>query len=130
MTNTHTKRLRLRREDGQAFVEFALVLPILALLLFAILQAGVAFHDYISYTDAVRVGARAAAVDRDNACDTAKDAIQGTLSTRQWTKISTPTCNSTGDSGDPFTVSLVYKFELPYLKISKDLTVSATERLE
>jgi Flp pilus assembly protein TadG len=44
--------------------ETALVLPVLALLLFAIIQFGIAFGDYLSLTDAVRIGARQAAVSR------------------------------------------------------------------
>ena len=44
--------------------EFALVLPILALLLFGVIQFGIAFNQYITLTDAVRAGARKAAVGR------------------------------------------------------------------
>jgi Flp pilus assembly protein TadG len=52
------------REDGQATVEFALVLPVLALLLLGIVQFGIAFNHYLTLTDAVRAGARQAAVSR------------------------------------------------------------------
>jgi|SRR5438128_11565575 Flp pilus assembly protein TadG len=45
-------------------VEFAVVLPILALLLFAILQFGITLNNYVTLTDAVRAGARQAAVSR------------------------------------------------------------------
>jgi Flp pilus assembly protein TadG len=44
--------------------EFALVLPILALLLFGIIQFGLVFNNYLTMTDAVRAGARKAAVGR------------------------------------------------------------------
>jgi Flp pilus assembly protein TadG len=44
--------------------EFALVLPILALLLFGIIQFGLVFNNYLTLTDAVRAGARKAAVGR------------------------------------------------------------------
>ncbi len=44
--------------------EFALVLPILALLLFGVIQFGLVFNNYITLTDAVRAGARKAAVSR------------------------------------------------------------------
>ncbi len=44
--------------------EFALVLPILALLLFGVIQFGIVFNQYITLTDAVRAGARKAAVSR------------------------------------------------------------------
>jgi Flp pilus assembly protein TadG len=52
------------RESGQAFVELALVLPILLLLLLGVIQFGTIFRDYIALTDATRVGARQAAVSR------------------------------------------------------------------
>ena len=55
---------RWRREEGQALVEFALVLPLFVTLVFAIIQFGIAFHDYLVLTDAVRAGARTAAVSR------------------------------------------------------------------
>src|SRR3954468_21572376 len=54
----------LRDERGQATVEFALVLPILCVLLFGIVQFGLAFNRYLTLTDAVRAGARQAAVSR------------------------------------------------------------------
>lgn len=55
---------RWRQEEGQALVEFALVLPLFVTLVFAIVQFGIAFHDYLVLTDAVRAGARTAAVSR------------------------------------------------------------------
>jgi Flp pilus assembly protein TadG len=57
--------LRKRNEEsGQAFVELALVLPVLLLLLLGVIQFGNVFRDYIALTDATRVGARQAAVSR------------------------------------------------------------------
>ena len=57
-------RSRARRDDGQAYVEFALILPVLLLVVMGIIQFGTAFKDYIALTDAVRVGARQGAVSR------------------------------------------------------------------
>jgi Flp pilus assembly protein TadG len=45
-------------------VEFAIVVPLVLLLLLAIFQCGVVFNHYISLTDATRAGARQAAVGR------------------------------------------------------------------
>jgi Flp pilus assembly protein TadG len=44
--------------------EFALVVPLLLLVLMGIIQFGFVFHNYLTLTDAVRVGARQAAVSR------------------------------------------------------------------
>ena len=55
---------RKKNEQGQAVVEFAVILPVLLLILFAILQFGVVFNNYIQVTAAAREGARKAAVSR------------------------------------------------------------------
>lgn len=55
---------KIRDESGQSMTELALVLPLLGLLLFGIIQFGIAFNNYITLTDAVRAGARVAAVSR------------------------------------------------------------------
>jgi Flp pilus assembly protein TadG len=53
-----------KREDGQALVEFAFVVPVLLLIVLGIVQFGILFNNYITLTDAVRAGARQAAVSR------------------------------------------------------------------
>src|ERR687898_1999642 len=70
LMNHRRKRIQFRAQNGQTMTEFALVLPLLALLLFGIVQFGIAFNNYITLTDAVRAGARKAAVSR-NASDPA-----------------------------------------------------------
>jgi Flp pilus assembly protein TadG len=135
-TLVHKPWSRLTRTDGQAFVEFALVMPLLVLLLMGILQFGLAFHNYLSITDATRVGARAAAVKRTaGACAAATTAIQNTVSAKQWSEISTRiTCTTPDgtDTGDPVKVTVDYPYSigLPGFSASGDLTASATERLE
>ena len=59
-----SKRHLIRNQKGQALVEFAIVLPILLLLVFGIIQFGILFNNYLTLTDAVRAGARQAAVSR------------------------------------------------------------------
>lgn len=58
------RRIGHRSERGQAMVELALVLPVLGVLLFGIVQFGLTFNNYLTLTDAVRAGARQAAVSR------------------------------------------------------------------
>ncbi|HKY64794.1 MAG TPA: TadE family type IV pilus minor pilin [Acidimicrobiales bacterium] len=53
------------RDRGQATVELALVLPFVALLLLALVQAAVVARDQVLVTHAAREAARAAAVDDD-----------------------------------------------------------------
>ncbi len=49
-------------ERGQAMVEFAIVLPLLLLLMVAVFEFGRAWNVYHAETDAARLGARSAAV--------------------------------------------------------------------
>lgn len=44
--------------------EMAIVLPVLLVILLAIIQFGILFNNYVTLTDAVRAGARKAAVNR------------------------------------------------------------------
>jgi hypothetical protein len=52
-------------EDGQAAVELALVLPLLAVLALALLQVGLVVRDQVRVTFGAREGARQAAVDEN-----------------------------------------------------------------
>jgi Flp pilus assembly pilin Flp len=54
------------REDGAAAVEFALLLPLLVMLLFGFIQFGVAFNTRIQATNAAREAARLAVVGIDD----------------------------------------------------------------
>jgi Flp pilus assembly protein TadG len=56
---------RLGSEDGASLVEFALVLPVLVVLLFAMLDFGKAFNYWIDETHLANEGARWAVVDRN-----------------------------------------------------------------
>lgn len=53
-------------ENGQTLVEFALILPILLLLVMGIIQFGMILSGQIAVTNAAREGARVAAVGKDN----------------------------------------------------------------
>src|SRR4051794_30159907 len=59
-----SRKNRTRKEDGQAMVEFAIVLPILVVLVFGIIEFGITLNHYLTLTDAVRAGARQASVSR------------------------------------------------------------------
>jgi Flp pilus assembly protein TadG len=62
------RRVRPRRrngtEGGQALVEFALVIPILMLVLVGIIKGGILFNNYLQLTDATRSSARQLAIER------------------------------------------------------------------
>jgi len=52
----------LSGEKGTSAVEFAIILPILVMVVFGIIQFGLVFNKYIAITHATREGARLAAV--------------------------------------------------------------------
>jgi hypothetical protein len=56
-------RRRAHETRGQAMVEFALVLPLIALALFGCLKVGLGFFTYEDVASAANAGARAAAVN-------------------------------------------------------------------
>ena len=76
-------RLRTSKEGCQAAVEFALVLPILLLIVTGIFTFGIAFHDYLELTDAVSIGARQLAIGRSacmgTGCPTTTDPCAATV---------------------------------------------------
>ncbi len=57
--------MNARDDGGQATVEFALLLPLVLLLLMAVVQAGLLVRDQVAVVHAAREAVRAAAVDPD-----------------------------------------------------------------
>ena len=115
-------------------VEFALVLPVLMLIVVGIVQFGVLFHDYLTLTDAVRAGARQAAVarelpDRDARIDARLKSAAASIDESKLT------CNvsSSWVQGEDVAVSCTYPYEVNILGLvvkSGELTSSTTERVE
>lgn len=60
-------RQLLQQHRGQSMVEFALILPILLLLLTGIVDFGLLLHDQLKVSEAAREGARTAALGGNNA---------------------------------------------------------------
>ncbi len=56
--------ISIQRQKGAEIVEFALVLPLLLLILFGIMEFGIVFFDKAIITNAGREGARAGVVSR------------------------------------------------------------------
>lgn len=60
---------RVCGEKGQALVEYALVLPLLLLLVFGIIDLGIAVFSYDTIANAAREGARYGIIDPHNAAE-------------------------------------------------------------
>ena len=61
------REIRAKRQRGQALVEFAMVLPVLILLLVGMMQFGLLFHEFLLVTHAAREGARVATLGGSDA---------------------------------------------------------------
>ena len=128
------RKIDFKSEQGQSLTEFALALPILALLLFAVIQFGVAFNNYVTLTDATRAGARKAAVGRQsvNPVSDCQAAIRG--SARDLTQSDlVPTCSSTWQPGADVTVTATYPYKISLLGLvvkTGRLSSTTTERVE
>ena len=127
----------LRREEGTALVEFALILPILALLLFAMLDFGKAFNYWIDETHLANEGARWAVVNRNpgggslqqyilSQATTAELRNGGTASIANPAQVCITFPNGTSNVGDPVrvTVSATYHW-LPILGSRIGITQTA-----
>lgn len=115
-------------------VEFALVVPLLLVILFAVVQFGVVYNDYVTLTDATRAGARKAAVSRQAASpasvteqavrDSAPGLDQGELDV---------SVSAIWEHGEDVTVSASYPYEidlLGFVVASGELESETTERIE
>jgi Flp pilus assembly protein TadG len=128
------KRLSLRNQQGQAATEFALVLPILAFILFAVIQFGIVFNNYITLTDATRAGARKAAVSRRdvNPRATCIAAIRSSASNLKQADLAAD-CQSNWQPGTDVAVTATYPYSISLLGLftkSGRLSSTTTERVE
>ena len=131
-----------RKEDGQTAVEFALIAPLLIVLLLAIIQFGVAFHNYVTITDAARAGARKAIVARFGGgnFDAAKQTVRDAASSLDQTELNKAGAIDITDPGGmvagtqvTVTVKYPFKIDIPLIGITVTdgtLTAVAKEELE
>ena len=107
-----TGRLR-KREDGQSLVEFALVLPIFLLVLFAIVDFGMAFHAWITVTNSAREGARIGVVHASAAA--IEQRVRDTAGTLNQDNLSVSVSNADDQGGQPgesVVVDVSYSYSL------------------
>jgi Flp pilus assembly protein TadG len=124
-----------RREEGQTMVEFALVMPVLLVVIFGIIQFGILYNDYISLTDATRIGARKAAVSRQTAdpVGLATTAVRNAAADLDASELQIAVRATVWAPGADVTVETSYPYELDIMGIvvaSGRLKSSTTERIE
>jgi Flp pilus assembly protein TadG len=119
------RRQRKNGEKGQALAEFALLVPIFLILLFAIVDFGMGFYSWITVTNSAREGARLGAVHPP--LDVASSPCFGKASLYQCiedrvrdsadladetTKMTVTITNPEGQSGESVVVKVDYQYEL------------------
>ncbi|MDX6485972.1 MAG: hypothetical protein QOF43_1125 [Gaiellaceae bacterium] len=128
------RRSNIRNERGQTMVEFVLVLPVLLVVLFGIIQFGLTFNNYIALTDAVRAGARTAAVSRfaTNPTSDTTARVKNASGDLDPAKVGV-TVTSTWVHGDDVVVKATYPYSISLLGVvvaSGNLSSTTTERVE
>ncbi|MPM05759.1 hypothetical protein SDC9_52054 [bioreactor metagenome] len=106
--------MRLKSEKGQAMVEFALVLPLLILLLCAIIDVGWIFGNQLLANNAAREAARYTAVHYyDSSTDNDTSIAAGIVAARAPTLVTPIITLSKSVSGNEITVSVSSQVTIP-----------------
>ncbi|MDP4008599.1 MAG: pilus assembly protein [Candidatus Peregrinibacteria bacterium] len=121
---------------GQALVEFAVIFPLIIILLFGIYEIGIALSAQQTITYAAREGARVGALTNENS--QIEGAIQAATefideSNSRITIQIIPESEATRNRGDELTIRIEYTMPLLILNIiSNDITLTsqATARIE
>ncbi|MDP4088804.1 MAG: pilus assembly protein [Bacillota bacterium] len=102
----------VRRKKGQALVEFAIILPVIMLLLMGILQFGMMLNSYLEVQNAAREGARTGIVgSTDTGIRNQITAISPGLDSRNMTISINPVENQR-KSGDTLTIKITYSYQM------------------
>jgi Flp pilus assembly protein TadG len=127
---------KLKNERGQTMTEFALVLPILVVLVLAIAQFGVAFNNYVTLTDAARAAARKGAVSRESGNPQGDCQAAGYAAGQNLNNAGTDfvvNCSSSWSAGTDVTVTASYPYSislLGWVVASGNLNTTMKERVE
>jgi Flp pilus assembly protein TadG len=114
--------------------EFALVLPILAVLLFGVIQFGIVFNNYVTLTDAARAGARKGAVGRfaANPVGDVQTAVKNSAGGLNQSQLNI-SVTSPWTAGSDVSVTATYPYSISLLGLvvkSGRLSSKTTERVE
>lgn len=130
MFSLKTLSKRLKNETGASAVEFAIILPVLILILFGIFEFGMAYRDYLAITHAAREGARMAAVGRYSEAEVRQRAYPVSPSS---VSISYLSSGGVARHGDPVQVTVTFDrpINIPLFSTKKvRLVSSARMRVE
>lgn len=100
-----------RNQKGQSLVEFAIILPLILLIVMGIAQFGLLFNSYLTIQNATREGARTGVVGGTNS-----EIRQSILNTSPYLKEDNLTIHinpkDNRRSGETLTVQIIYSYPL------------------
>jgi hypothetical protein len=111
-------RGRGKEEGGQSLVEFAFVLPVFLLVLFAIIDFGMAFHGWITVTNSAREGGRLGSVHPSLEAPGSPCLGEGSLAQCIETRVR----DTAGDLGDDLAVTVTNADGLPGESVVVDVS--------
>jgi len=122
------RSFRSNREKGASLVEFAVVLPLLLLLLFGIMEMGWLFAQQVEVRNAAREGARMAVVDYPQPGDGDSSAIVSAVCSRASLSAdrASVSISDTGNDSAEVVVSQDYASLTGFLPIFNNLTIRST----
>ncbi len=127
----------VKDHKGQTMVEFALVLPLLLILLMGTIESGRILYSYLIITNAAREGARAGAVGHaDSEIISKIETAAGSLDRSSLSISISPVDPASRTRGVPLTVSLDYTVDLVVPLIAAiipdpfPLAITTTMRIE
>jgi Flp pilus assembly protein TadG len=102
----------IKNQKGQSLVEFAIILPIILLLLMGIVEFGMMLNSYLTIQNVTREGARLGIVGgSDVEIKTLITTISPNLTPADLTVNITPS-EASRNSGDTLTVSVTYNYHM------------------
>jgi Flp pilus assembly protein TadG len=109
-SNLRRSRRRGKKQRGQSLVEFALIAPLFLLLVFGIVDFGIAFYSWITITNAAREGARLGAVQGTEAEITSR--VNAATDHLDPDDLDIVVTNAEGPPGEAVSVEIDYDYNL------------------
>ena len=116
-----------KRDEGAALVEFAVVATLLFMLLFGIIEFGRAYSMQVQLTNAVREGARAAALGKTSA--QVQSTVSGSVSGVTGLQTAVSVCAAAGGGNATVTSTALWSYSIPVFGTgSRTLTATGVMR--
>ena len=115
---------RRGEDQGSAAVEFALVLPVLVLILFGIIDFGRMLNARITLSEAAHEGARAAAILDDQG--EAEAVIAAVMGSTPYTVVRIDVCNGSFGGNATVTLTHAFGFTTPFVGGDNGLVLTST----